>query len=105
MSKIVKRDNTTEPTWAIEKNRVMKVLRKRLSDGNKQISKIVNRNGQFTTNKQGILNIVRDVYKELYRNNRTLNNIKIPDITLDKIQNSLKNMKNNNSPGTVGISA
>lgn len=37
----------------------MKVLRKRLSEGKKQISKIADKNGQIKTNKQDILNIVR----------------------------------------------
>lgn len=63
ISKVTQRDvrlyNTKKIARIIEENKGMKVLRKRLSESKKQISKIADKNGQIKTNKQDILNIVR----------------------------------------------
>lgn len=87
----------------------MKVLRKKFSESKKQISKVIYKTGQATTKKQGLLRILRDFYSELYRktvwreavtgipkvqNGRSED---IPDITWDKINNCLKDLKNNKS--------
>lgn len=121
ISKAIRKDlrvyNTTEITRVIEENRGMKVLRKRLSEGRKQISKIMdNKTGQVTTNKQDILRIAREFYAELYSKSTTLEvntdipKIKnqgsddIPDVTLEEIENSLRDMKSNKSPGEDGVS-
>lgn len=80
----------------------MKVLTKKLSEGKKQLSKIIdNKNGQTTTNKREILLIVRSFYAELYEKTTTEIGVgipviqnqgseEIPVITQDEIKNCLK---------------
>lgn len=121
ISKAIRRDvrlhKTEEVTRVIEENRGMKVLRKKMSEGKKQFSKIIdNKNGQTTTNKRDILQIVRNFYAELYKKNTTTKtgagipviqnqgSEDIPEITQDEINNCLKDMKNNKSPGDDEIS-
>lgn len=67
ISKAIRRDvrlhKTEEISRVIEENRGMKVLRKKLSEGKKQLSKIIdNKNGQTTT---------RRFYAELYKKTTT----------------------------------
>ncbi|KAH1028359.1 hypothetical protein HUJ05_001719 [Dendroctonus ponderosae] len=107
----VKLHKTEEITRVIEKNRGMKVFRKKLSEGKKQLNKIIDKkNGQTTTNKRDILLIVRSFYAELDKKTSTTEigvgipviqnqgSEDIPEITQDEINNCLKNMKNNKSP-------
>ncbi|KAH1028465.1 hypothetical protein HUJ05_001819 [Dendroctonus ponderosae] len=115
-SKAIRRDvwlhKTEKITRVIEEIREMKVLRKKLSEGKKQLSKIIyNKNGQTTTNKRDILLIVRSFYAELYKKTTTTEigvglpviqnqgSEVIPETTQDEINNCLKDMKNNKSPG------
>ena len=120
ISKSIRRDtrlyNTKEVTRVIEENRGMKVLRRKLSEGKKQISKIIdNKTGKATTNKKDILRIVRDFYAELYKGTTTREvgtdipkvqnqgSEDIPEITKDEINNCLKDMRNNKTPGEDDI--
>jgi len=59
----------------IESNRSMKILRRRISIGKREILKLQDRNGKITSsNKQNIPEIVKDYYKELYKNKQDKNN-------------------------------
>lgn len=72
MRRDVRLHKTQEITRVIEENRRMKVIRKKISEGKKQLSKIIdNKNGHTTTNKRNIQQIVRNFYTEFINyNNR-----------------------------------
>ncbi|XP_072401676.1 uncharacterized protein [Diabrotica undecimpunctata] len=97
----------------------MKVLRKRLTTGTRQIIKSKNRNGHLTTNREETFKIVEDFYKLLCTSQRKANSREdqvpeiltrkkgilqqgselLPEITIDAINLAIRKAKNNKSPG------
>ncbi|KAH1028377.1 hypothetical protein HUJ05_001734 [Dendroctonus ponderosae] len=104
--------NTNMVEKTIEENlKSLKVLRKKLSGGNRKICKLRNREGRITTNKQDILRIIEAFYRDLYAKTETTiiteqihmimnqGSEDIPEITTDEIQKSISELKNNKAPG------
>lgn len=58
----------------------MKVLRKILATGKSESFKLKDRNGNETTNRQRILEITKNFYKELYKGRQNKNNLDSPVI-------------------------
>ncbi|XP_029658895.1 uncharacterized protein LOC115232884 [Formica exsecta] len=95
----------------------MKVLRNKLAIEKTEITKLENTNGQITTNKQEILEIVKDFYSNLYgRNEQPVENTfctiprilnqgseDLPKITTGEVLKSLSDMKNSKAPGEDDI--
>lgn len=89
----------------------MKVLRKILATGKSESFKLKDRNGNETTNRQRILEITKNFYKELYKGRQNKNNLDSPvilknklinkgsedlsDITMVEVRNAFKKIKNN----------
>lgn len=82
----------------IGQNKSMKVLRKKLTNGEKEIIKLRNKEGQPTSNREKIVLIVEEFYETLHKNQLTLDPTEpttpkvtnqgsedIPDILKDKI--------------------
>jgi len=116
--KDIRRFNTESIRQTIEENKSMKVLRRKLSNGKREIFKLKDDQGVATTNREKLLRITENFYTELYTSNhQQTNNSKqhlckelinqgsedIPEITLEEIRNSLKEMKNNKAPGEDGV--
>lgn len=96
----------------------MKVLRKNLATGKSESFKLKDRNGNETTNRQRILEITKNFYKELYKGRQNKNNLDSPvilknklinkgsedlsDITMVKVRNAFKKIKNNKA-GKVSL--
>lgn len=111
----IRRHNTREIATIIEENRGMRVMRKTISEGKKNICKLRNRAGVITGDKDEILKIVREFYATLYKRNkdgqRTYKIPKIqnqgsedlPPVTTEEIRAALKDMKNRKSPGDDGV--
>lgn len=115
ISKAIRKDvrkfNTDKITKVIEDNKNMKVLRRNLSVGKKDIYKLKNKHGNLTTSRSDILKIVEDFYRELYTRQEENEEVIIipkvrnqgsedtPDITIDEIQAALLAMKNGKAPG------
>lgn len=107
--------NTRWITKVIEENKSMKVLRNKLALGRTEIIKLENADGQIVTNKQEILETVKDFYANLYCKNeqlrytedipRVLNqgSEEMPDITEEEVLKSMSEMKNNKAPGEDDI--
>ncbi|XP_072401100.1 uncharacterized protein [Diabrotica undecimpunctata] len=120
MSKAVRRDirkfKHHKIVQTIEQNRSIKVMRQKMATSRKEIFQLRNKEGEVTTDRQKILEIVEEFYTILYTN-QTNNNVNedgrqkvqnqgsedIPEITQDEIQYALKKMKNNKAPGDDGI--
>ena len=122
ISKEIRRDvrkfNTESIRQTIEDNKNMKVLRRKLSHGKREIFKLKDNQGVATTNREKLLRITENFYTELYTSNhlQTCNSNRrlckeiinqgsedIPEITLEEIRNSLSEMKNNKAPGEDGV--
>lgn len=109
--------NQNQIEQTIEDNKSMKVLRRKLESGKKQMTKVKDRLGHVTTNREDILRTVEDFYRLLYKSHdetyleaepETLTERKgivnqgsesLPDITLDEIKLALRKTKNNKAPG------
>lgn len=95
----------------VEENKSLKVLRRKMALGKKEISKIRDEKGNIVTDKKEILRVTEDFYRELYKqqqeNTSPSSPIKvlnqgsedIPDITEEEIRGALNEMKNNKAPG------
>ena len=114
ISKEIRKDirnyNTERISQVIEDNKSMKVLRRKLNEGTKNICRLKNKRGEIKTNRDDILKIAQDFYAELYERSRApnLNQIPrvqnvgsedIPDISKAEIERALAEIKNNKSPG------
>ncbi|XP_045460954.1 uncharacterized protein LOC123671253 [Harmonia axyridis] len=123
VSKAIRRDirayNQDKIEKTIESNKSMKVLRRGLEAGKKQMTKAKDKNGHITTNREDILRIVEDFYHLLYKSQNEVNSDsrtelelltskegivnqgseEMPDITLDEIKLALRKTKNNKAPG------
>jgi predicted transcriptional regulator len=65
----------------IEDNRSMKILKRNMFIEKREIFKFRDKNGNVTSNRQQILEIVEDFYKELYKSRQDKNNnLKIPQL-------------------------
>lgn len=115
--------NAIEQT--IEKNKSMKVLRRDLGSGRREITKLKNKQGNITANREEILKVVEDFYQSLYRSHREENinrdlepdmisarkgvinqgSEELPDISLEEIKFALKKTKNNKTPGEDAVVA
>lgn len=103
--------NTEEVSKVIEENKSLKVLRKKLTVGSKNIFKLANNEGQIRTNREEILQILEEFYSNLYKRESGENNKlsiskvlnqgseEIPEISINKIGKAMSEMKNNKSPG------
>lgn len=65
----------------------MKVLRKNLATGKSESFKLKDRNGNETTNRQRILEITKNFYKELYKGRQNKNNLDSLVILKNKLIN------------------
>lgn len=119
ISKAVRRDvrrfNSDNINKTIQENKGLKVLKKKLSQGKKDIYKLRDKQGIVRTNREEILKIVESFYAELYKKQaegtsgdkitRVLNqgSEDIPEITVSEITRALSDMKNNKTPGEDGL--
>ena len=100
----------------IEQTKNMKVLRRKLKGGKREIIKLRNKEGQLTSNREEIIHITETFYETLYKSQQIPNSIDktppkvvnqgsedIPDISKDEIYFALKKMKNNRAPGEDGV--
>ena len=105
-----KKDKLTHAPQVNEDNKSIKVLRRKLNEGTKNICRLKNKRGKIKTNRDDILKIAQDFYAELYERSKApnLNQIArvqnvgsedIPDISKAEIEKALAEMKNNKSPG------
>lgn len=115
ISKAVRRDvrgyNADMIARTIESNRSLKVLRRNISIGRRNICKLVDKQGTVRMSRNEILRIVEIFYSELYekRNGdvrsvlimRVLNqgSEDIPDVSSDEMRQTLSEIKNNKSLG------
>lgn len=107
----VRKFNTEMITNVIENNKSLKVLRRKISEENKNICRLRNRQEKTTTSKKEMLKIVEHFYAELYKKdgnsceNTRLPKIlnqgseDLPEVPLNEISIALSEMKNNKSPG------
>ena len=126
MSKKIKREirkdirtyNTNCINDTIERNKGPKVFQKQISWRKEEIHKLKNPNGKILTNKDDIINAIKDFYQELY--NSQVREIELiddkraklsrhitedlPEITVLEIQNAIKTMKNNKATGPDDLS-
>ena len=101
----------------IEINKGPKVFQKQIWR-KEEIHKLKNPNGRILTNKDDIINAIKDFYQELY--NSQVREIELiddkraklsrhitedlPEITVLEIQNAIKTMKNNKATGPDDLS-
>lgn len=111
----VREANTSEITRVIEENKSLKVLRRYMnSTGNKKMYRIKSREGDITTDKMEILEVVESFYRELYRRDdenqdqpmpkiTNQGSEEMPEVTTSEVKTALSEMKNNKSPGDDGV--
>lgn len=121
VSKAIRRDirkyNQNQIEQTIQDNKSMKVLRRKLESGKKQMTKVKDKLGHIITNREDILKAVEDFYRLLYKSHGEMKSEAepeiltkrkgivnqgsevLPDITLDEIKLALKKTKNNKAPG------
>ena len=121
ISKSIRKDNRKHKTeqiqQTIEENKSLKVLRRRLTNGKKEIIKLKNKDRTVTTNREELLRIVEEFYTELYRSRQNhkekqtekldksekivinQGSEEMPSISTDEIRNALKKMKKKQSSG------
>lgn len=129
ISRAIRRDirtfNQKQIEQTIEDNKSMKVLRRNMENGRKEITKIKDEEGNITSNRKEILRTVENFYNALYRS-REENNLDLkaepelitcekgiinqgsetlPDITTDEINLALQKTKNQKSSGEDGVVA
>lgn len=115
--------NTKMIQDTIEDNCNMKVLRSKLATGKTQIIKMKNQQGTIVSDKGEILKIIEDFYTNLYTStapepeaeskiskNGHINILNvgsedIPEITIEEIKETLKQMKNRKCPGEDQITS
>uniref|UniRef100_A0A6P7H9U3 Uncharacterized protein LOC114349274 n=1 Tax=Diabrotica virgifera virgifera TaxID=50390 RepID=A0A6P7H9U3_DIAVI len=68
--KDLRKYNTLKIEQAIENNKDLKCLRRKLNNGKSHIIKLKNKKGEITTNRDELLTIVEDFYGELYKSRR-----------------------------------
>ncbi|XP_072380898.1 uncharacterized protein [Diabrotica undecimpunctata] len=118
ISKAVRKDirdfNTIETTNTIEQNKSLKVLKRKLNTGTRNIYKLKNKQGHAVYEQQEIIKIIEEYYSTLYRRDaltpdeeitaiQNQESEELPDITEKEIESALKGMKNSKSPGEDGI--
>lgn len=112
--KDVRSYNTKQITEVIEKNRSLKVLRRRLKIGKKNICKLRDNEGNIKTDKIDIIKITETFYKNLYKTINKNDNFEtpriqnvgseeIPEISLEEVSAALAEMKNGKAPGEDGV--
>ncbi|XP_069992682.1 uncharacterized protein [Penaeus vannamei] len=88
----------------------MKTAERRLAIGRNQMYAIKKPDAEVTYNKNGIIRVVEDFYRDLYNSNEELRieanpvTRDVPNITIEDIQRSLKDMERGRTPGEDGIS-
>ncbi|KAH1019493.1 hypothetical protein HUJ04_009303 [Dendroctonus ponderosae] len=117
LRKDVRQRNTQLIRETIEHNKRLKVLRRNVSKGKFEINRIKNSQGQVSSNREEILRIVEEFYKQLYKSQHkhepdqlSITEIKgmnqasedLPDITKEKIHYAILNVKNGRAPGEGG---
>ncbi|XP_072394776.1 uncharacterized protein [Diabrotica undecimpunctata] len=106
--------NIKETTNTIEQNKSLKVLKRKLKTGTRNIYKVKNRQGHVVYEQPEIIKIIEECYRTLYRRYAHIPEEKIPaiqnqgseelpDITEEEIELELKGMKTSKSPGQDGI--
>lgn len=129
ISKAIRRDirsyNQRQIQLTIENNKSMKVLRRNLQSGKKEMIKVKDQQGQVTTNREEILRIVEDFYRILLKSQKEASDISgmepematsmkkivnqgsevLPEITIEEIRLALRKAKNNKAPGEDGLVA
>lgn len=118
MKKDLRKYNVKVATNAIESNCNMKVLRTTLANAKKRIFKLKDENGTVHTDQEKILEITRKFYEDLFTSVRekppsemthpkpaimNVGSEELPEITVEEVQSSLKEMKNNKAPGEDDI--
>ncbi|KAK4876586.1 hypothetical protein RN001_009092 [Aquatica leii] len=72
ISKEVRKDirkyNTTRIIETIEQNKKLKVLKRQINIGTKNVMKLKDENGNTITNKSDIVKITENFYRKLYKN-------------------------------------
>ncbi|XP_050465081.1 uncharacterized protein LOC126858648 [Cataglyphis hispanica] len=115
ISKAVRKDirkyNTDEIIRVIEKNKGIKILNKNLYDTKRSVCRLMDQQGNVTSNKEEILKVVEHFYKTLYRERnleeehariphiQNQGSEDIPEVTISEVENTLASMKNNRAPG------
>ncbi|KAJ6637420.1 hypothetical protein Bhyg_10150 [Pseudolycoriella hygida] len=110
----LRRFNVLLATNTIETNKNMKVLRKKMRDSKTQIFKLKDKDGVMQTDRQKILNVVKEFYEQLYKSVKqkpsgnsnchgpvimNVGSEDIPEITVEEARAALIEMKNNKAPG------
>lgn len=113
--KDVRKYKTEAITEVIEQNKSLKVLKRNLAEGQKDIQKLGDPEGAVTSDRQKILQIVENFYSAMYTKQSTNNGVpiipkvcnqgseEIPEITTSEIEMALREMKKNKAPGEDGI--
>ncbi|XP_050306277.1 craniofacial development protein 2-like [Anthonomus grandis grandis] len=109
--------NTEMITTTIENNKNMKALKTRNNDGRFQIHQLRDANGNIKEDSKDLMDIVKNFYSTLYTGDNpeqaigvdeTILNVgseDLPDITREKVELALSQMKNGKAPGEDGITA
>lgn len=118
ISKAIRKDirsfNTKEINNTIEQNKSLKVLKRKLRPGTRNIFKLKNKHGHIKYEQQEILKVTEEYYRTLYGRDDSIQEVEIPviqnvgseelpDITEEEIESAIKCMKNNKTPGEDGI--
>lgn len=120
--KAIRRDirqyNTKIILEMIETNRGPKAIKKRINLGKQELVKIQNEQGKTITEREDILQVIEKYYTDLFKNKitpskihqetskRVIRNVgseEIPEITMEEINNALKMMKKNRTPGPDSV--
>ncbi|KAH1008055.1 hypothetical protein HUJ04_005206 [Dendroctonus ponderosae] len=107
--KDIRQYNKERMQQTIEQNISLKVLRRKLNNGKKEIIKLKIKKGETTSDRNKILAIAEEFYQELYKSQQKTHNTPektekkkgvvnqgsedISEIAKDEIKNALKNMK------------
>ena len=106
----VRKFNTQIINEAVISGTSMKAAKRRLGIGRNQMYAIKKPDGEVTHNKNEIIKVVEDFYRDLYNSNEQpqieANAVTsdVPNITKEEIKRALKGMKRGKTPGEDGIS-
>ena len=96
---------------AIQENKSLKKGKRKMAEGAKQISCLLNKQGHPITNQEDILRRIEEFYTELYSSNNRVQapdmvggNFEIPVITQSEVRSALQQMANDKAVGPDGIS-